>query len=443
MPSILSRISSIKNDPVKALQVFNLMRFFVTLSAGIALAKSGLPTGDISLYESWLFFGNLLTFFWMGGGQNALVSLYPKLENPEHRKVLLFQSFVLFTSLALVACALLVFAGSWIGPRFTNEGHIPSLGLLCIFILGNAPAQLVQLHYLLENKARAILVYGGLSFGLQLVAILLPLILGVGVKGIFTSLAIWAVFKWCWLLVLVLRHGIWIFDFSQLRHFAWLMLPLTLHILVGNSVEYTDGLIVANYFGDEKQFALFRFGARELPITMLLVGGIVTGMVPVLARDMEAGLSELRKRVSRLAHWLFPLSGLLMFLSVPVFPMVYNGDFAISAKVFNIYLLFLCSRILLPQVVIIGKQRNFVLVYSAIFETALNIVLSLWWVRYWGLQGIAMASALAFMLNKFNLMAYNYWALGIPPGRYIPIRLWSAYSLGLVLCYLASIWIYD
>ena len=427
---------------MKALQAFNLMRFGTTLLIGIWLAKSGLPTRDISLYETWLFLGNIVTFFWMGGGHNALISLYPKLDSTKAQGTLLFQSFLLYTFLAGLAAGILGLAGDWIGPRFAHAERVPYLAWLCLFVIANIPSQLIHLFYLLRNQPTQILQYGVLSFGSQLLAVVLPIVLGAGLEGVFTSLVIWAILKYIWLVVLVLRFGKWSFDLSQLRQYIWLMLPLTLHILVGNSVEYTDGLIVANFFDDEKQFALFRFGARELPLTLLLVGGIVTGLIPLAARDVDAGMREVLDRTRRLAHWLFPLSAVLMFLSPFAFPLVYNSDFAVSAKVFNIYLLILSSRILLPQVLVISQQRNFILVLSALIETGINIGLSLWWVRIWGLEGRAMASVVAFLINKFNLIAYNRWRLEIPMSRYIPVRIWLLYSAGLLLCYLLVNWLY-
>ena len=418
------------------------MRFGTALLIGIWLAKSGLPTSDISLYETWLFLGNTVTFFWLAGGQNALISLFPKFEEKESQRALLFQSFLVITGLAILAAGVLAVAGDWIGPRFTHAEQVPYLGLLCLFVLGNIPSQLVHLFYLLRDQPRQILQYGIFSFTLQLAAVIIPLWLGAGLEGVFTSLVIWAVIKYGWLLILVIQHGKWSIDFTVMGQFVWLMIPLTLHILVGNSVEYTDGLIVANFFEDDRQFALFRFGAREFPLTILLVGGIVTGLIPVAAQNIEKGMREVRERTARLSHLLFPLSGVLMLLSPLGFPLVYNVDFSVSAKVFNIYLLILCSRILLPQVLVISQQRNFMLVVSAVVETVINVGLSLWWVRTWGLEGIAMASVVAFLINKFNLIAYNYWMLGIPMTSYIPVRIWMGYSLGLALCYMLANWIY-
>ncbi|MBK7410801.1 MAG: hypothetical protein IPJ40_23750 [Saprospirales bacterium] len=302
---------------------------------------------------------------------------------------------------------------------------MPYLGWLCLFVVGNIPSQLIHLFYLLRDQPRQILQYGIFSFSFQLAAVIIPLWLGAGLEGVFISMVVWASIKYGWLVVLVIQHGKWSIDFSQLGRYAWLMVPLTLHILVGNSVEYTDGLIVANFFADDRQFALFRFGARELPLVTLLVGGIVTGLIPVAALNIENGMREVRERTARLSHWLFPISAVLMFLSPWGFPLVYNADFSVSAKVFNVYLLILCSRILLPQVLVISQQRNFMLVVSAVVEMAINVGLSLWWVRIWGLEGIAMASVVAFLINKFNLIAYNYWKLGVPMSRYIPVRIWA------------------
>lgn len=442
MKRLLHQISSLRNDAVKTLQVFNLMRFGATFLIGILLAKSGIPTADISLYETWLFFGNIVTFFWMGGGQNALVALFPKLESEEERGSLLFQAFAVFNLLSVLGALVLVVSGGWIGERFAQSGEIPYLWWLCLFIMGNVPSQLVHLFYLLQEKPPFILRYGMLAFGLQLAAVLVPVYLGYGVGAAFISLAAWAAFKWIWLLALTLKYGRWQWNPGVLKNYAWVMVPLTLHVLVGNSVEYTDGLIVAGYFEDGRQFALFRFGARELPLTMLLVGGIVTGLIPVAVRNLDEGMAEVRRRTAGLAHWLFPLSAVLMALSPFAFPLVYNADFAVSAKVFNIYLLILSSRILLPQIAIISRQRNFALVGSALLETALNIGLSLWWVRLWGLEGIAMASVAAFLVNKLNLILYNYLILGIAPGSYIPLKIWGWYTAGLTFVYLLINWTY-
>ena len=62
------------------MQLFQIMQFGTAILIGILLAKSGLPTGQISVYEALLFVASLYCFFWIVGGQNALLQLYPKLD---------------------------------------------------------------------------------------------------------------------------------------------------------------------------------------------------------------------------------------------------------------------------------------------------------------------------------------------------------------------------
>ena len=152
-------------------------------------------------------------------------------------------------------------------------------------------------------------------------------------------------------------------------------------------------------------------------------------------------MKQVRERTAQLAAWLFPLSALFMLLSPFAFPLVYNDDFALSARVFNVYLLILSSRILLPQVIVIGQGKNYFLVVSALIETVVNIALSLWWVRWLGLEGIALASLVAFSVNKANLIAFNYWKLGISPGEYLPWKKLLWLNLLLAAAYFASLYL--
>jgi len=69
--------------------------------------------------------------------------------------------------------------------------------------------------------------------------------------------------------------------------------------------------------------------------------------------------------------------------------------------------------------------------WASLFEIAINIAVSLWFVYYTdrGLVGIALGTALVHALEKIFLIAYNYYKLGIPPKAYIPISWFVFYSL--------------
>jgi O-antigen/teichoic acid export membrane protein len=423
---------------VRSLQWFNIIRFGATFSLGILLAKSGLPTASISIYETLLFLGNLVSFFWLGGGQNGLLSYYPKLDE-EAKKGAILQSFLLFVGLGVLSCgALLVFQPLFL-RYFSTLEELPYFHWLVLYLFLNLPTHLIHIIYLLEDRYRAIVRFGGIAFGLQVLIVILPVLLGWGLKYSFIGLCLWALFKLIWILWMLRPYFGATIERSALIRYAGLSLPLMLHLLIGNSVEYIDGLIVSSFFENENSFAVFRYGAREFPLNALLVGGLVTGMIPVLTLDLKEGMEEMKQKARKLARMLFPISMVLMLLSPWLFPLVYNSDFASSAHIFNIYLLILCSRILLPQVVIISRQKSYFLVLSAIIETLLNVGLSLWWVGIWGLPGIALASFVAFFVNKLNMILYNWFVLNIHPNKYLPLFDWAVLSAFLIGCYIVSL----
>ena len=77
-----------------------------------------------------------------------------------------------------------------------------------------------------------------------------------------------------------------------------------------------------------------------------------------------------------------------------------------------------------------------------IIETIINVGLSLWWVRIWGLEGIALASVVAYLVNKINMIVYNRVALGYKPKQYIPIGVFFSYNCLLVILFFVSKWFY-
>lgn len=423
------------------MQWLNLFRFGSAMLTGIFLVKLGLPTADIAIYEALLFLGNLLSFFWVSGGQQAVLVLFPKLEAAAGRR-LLTHAFAFFCLLSVAAAGLLFFGGDWLVSRFTHFGTLPLLPLAALYLLLNTPAFLVHIIYLLREQHQAIFWFGAWSFGLQLLAVVLPIALGGGLQEVFQALALLALLRLLWTFRVLRQFGTWQPDPALWSRYGWLSLPLSLHFLVGVSADYIDVLIVASYFEDEAQFAIFRYGARELPLATLMVGGMVAAMLPVIAGDPEAGMAELRQRIVRLAWLLYPISIVMLLVSVPIFTWVYSPEFKESARVFNVYLLVLTSRMLIPQLLVTAREHNRVLLLSSVLETLLNVALSLWLVRWYGLVGIAYATVLAFLFQKLLLIVYSRVYFRVPLHQYTPIRALLLWNLALLLSYVLSVWLY-
>lgn len=433
--------------PLSALQTFQLLRFVSTLGIGFLLAKVfGLSTSEIAIYEILLFLSNFLSFFWIAGGIKALLSQYPREVYPF--EFLLNITFLLFLFGCFAGGGLYTFQ-EIIVHYLTPFDNLEFVGLVSLILVFSAPSSLVEYAYLLYKKDASIIRYGFIIFGLQILSVLLPLSFGLGVAGIFQFMLGWSMFKFLWLIFLlyslkrsVKKESYSCFNFKKLQKIGWLMFPLSLHTLIGGGMQYVDGFIVSSYFEEQGIFAIFRYGARELPLVSILVAALVATYIPKVVGDKKTSIVQMKKEVNKLAIWMFPLTYCLMLLSPLLFPIVYNADFSQSAHIFNIYLLIISSRLLLPQVLIYAHQRNFILVVSAIIEVIVNLILSLYLVKDYGLEGIAFATVIAYLVNKVILIIFNYFQLGVSLSTYINLKTYVFCNLLLLLSWWVSRQIY-
>jgi O-antigen/teichoic acid export membrane protein len=201
-------------------------------------------------------------------------------------------------------------------------------------------------------------------------------------------------------------------------------------MLLSGSGQFIDGFIISSYF-DDATFAVFRFGARELPLVVLLANSFSSSMLPGFANQsgLKANLETIRNNSQKLGRWLFPLSGLLMLASHWAFPVIFNKNFGASAGIFNIYLLLIISRLLFPQTILIGLQRNKPILWASFLEIVLNVSLSLLFLQFWGLQGVAYGTVCAYIFEKLILMRFVKKIYGFNVSAYLNVKQHLLYSL--------------
>jgi Na+-driven multidrug efflux pump len=67
------------------------------------------------------------------------------------------------------------------------------------------------------------------------------------------------------------------------------------------------------------------------------------------------------------------------------------------------------------------NQHNWVLTWSTAIEVVLNIVLSILFIRWFGLPGIPLATVLAYVLQKIFLIRYVKVRFGARLQDYLPV----------------------
>lgn len=427
---ILSRIRikvKTKISSISAFQFYQLVRYSTLILIGVVFTKTAISQSEIGEYETFLFISGAVSFFWLNGLQKALLPLTTTHEN---KRCGIFSAFVVLQVLSILA-ALLLFVMQPAFSRFLLNGKsIPEPGLMMVYLIFGVPANLTEYFYLIRKKNKALIIYSIVSFAIQFVLVAVPVFLGFGISAAMQGLVISSVMRYIWFWIILVTHGEINYSGAFVKDHLKLGGPLILATLLSGSAQFVDGFIVTSYF-DEKTFAVFRYGARELPLAMLLANALSNAMLPdfALKENLAHNLLKLKENVSRLMHFLFPLTALMLVVSHPVFPVIFNSEFKESATIFNIYLLLIISRLMLPQTILNGLQVSKPIMYAAFLELTINVTLSLILVRFFGIAGIAFATFVAYLFEKIYLSAVVKMKLNIGITEYMPVKMYIIYSV--------------
>lgn len=429
--SILARV-----DTTSAFQLYQGIRFAVALLIGVLLARSVTDLAVVSAYEHWLWVANLFAFAIYMGFCKSILSYLPGRAVADHPKVV-SSTWWLLQGLALVVAVILYLGratwADWLGiPEF---GYWWSSAVLAYLLIGGA---LLEVLLVFRGRALTLLWWSSLAYSVLLVWAVYAIAVVIDVELFIRGYLCWHATRWLYTAYVSRPISI---DPSEVIRISSYSGWLILQMLIGGGMAYVDGLIVNHRFLVE-DFAIWRYGARELPLTVIFVAGIATGALPLLRNGGEAALADLRGRVSRLITWLFPLVMLFMIFLPPLFVLIYGTDFRYSGVLFSAFLLVTISRVLMPQVVLQAMQDNAIQVKVSIVEVIINISISLLLIPYLGMLGIIAGSLVAFLFYKVVLIAVLRSRHGIALHQYLPVQKYVLHSLALLCTFVVSYILY-
>jgi O-antigen/teichoic acid export membrane protein len=426
------------------LQFFQLFRFGILLLISIVFTKTNLGTGEIGIYETFLLIAGGVSFFWISGIIQSLLPLYRQStqfgDSLKTKSPVLFNAFVILLTFSVLAGIFVYTAESQIA-EFLNlsNNNLPYLKILVAYIILSGPNNLIEYIYLLQNRSNAIIRYGFITFVLQLFCVTVPVILGYDLGYGLYGLVLINIIRFGWLLLLIYRNSTFKISLPFILEHLKIGAPLIISLLLSGSAQYIDGLLVSHKF-NEVTFAIFRYGARELPFVILLANAFSNAMIPEFSnkQSISKGLQQLKSKSLKLMHILFPASILLILTSHWLYPFVFNRNFTESATIFNIYLLLIISRLVFPQTIIIGLQKSKIILFASSLELIINVVLSILFINYFGISGVAWATIIAYFFEKILLTFWVKTSLKINPAKYIPLKWLGFYSLITALVYITS-----
>jgi O-antigen/teichoic acid export membrane protein len=419
------------------------MKFVVFLIISIVFTKSHLTRSEIGAWEMFLFISGLISFFWVTGIIQSLLPLYHR--NRTYRKTgdngsgkspEIFNAFLLLSFFSLMVFAI----GHALKSNFSvfhMSGNVPYLNLLLLYVLLSSPVCLIEYIYLLNNRSYRIFQYGLYTFGVQLIFVLAPILMGKDIIwGVYGLLAVTGV-RWIWLIVLLRRYAEIKISAEFMREHFYLGLPLIITTLISGSAQYIDGIIVSAVYRDPGWFAWFRYGAKEFPLAVMLANGLNNAMLPEFSTrtQMKESLAKIKEKSRGLMHICFPSTMLIMLLARWIYPRMFTPEFQKSADIFLLYSLLVIPRMVFPHTIIVGRKKTHITMIAAILEIGLNIPFSLLMIK-WGynIVGVALATFVVYLISRLYLIIYVWVKMKIRPSEYIPIKIFMLYSflLGLL-----------
>lgn len=430
---------------VRALQFFQVFRFGILFLISIIFTKTKLGVGEIGVYETFLIIAGSVSFFWIGGMLQTLLSISGNSETfgKAEKTPVFFNIFVLFTLLSVLSAFLVLISQSFISELFSISGNkIPYMKILFMYIAVSGPVNLAEYFYLLKNKPLSMIIYGTLTFSLQLVCVTLPVLLGYDLGYGLYGLVFVNGLRFVWLAGMVYRYSIIKLSKPFLKEFVYLSGPLVLSMLLSGSAQYVDAFLVSFKF-DEATLAVFRYGARELPFFVLLLDAFGNAVTPMFStvENRNTALFELKTGTARLMNWIFPSAIILVLTSKFLFPIVFNASFTESSMIFNIYLLIIITRFLFSRIILIGLKNTKPIFWSSFTEIVLNVVLSIVFVNFWGISGVAIATVISYLVEKLYLVIVLKTKHNISPSSYVNLKVYSFWSALLISAFLVSLFL--
>jgi O-antigen/teichoic acid export membrane protein len=435
-------------NKLSSLQLFQVFRFGAPFAVSVVLVRLISQQG-IGIYESLGLIGGSFTFFWVTGTINTFIPYYHSVSE-EKRPALIFNVYIILVSLSILCFGVLVALKPMLFPmgsssalyELSPNGHLYIFYL--IYNLFNAPAFLMEYLLLLKNRSKAIVLYGILISGMQILSLTVPLMLHYSLETSVLVLAISSILKFVVLTIYVGRTGIPQISVAMLKAFGNKALPAVLTLVVGGSMPYIDAYIALKFY-NKAQFAIYTYGAREMPLVALManaLSNVFSGDIAAahLAKNIHLSFKGLKASSVRLMHSLFPVTIVLIISSRFLFSHVYSPAFLASAGIFNAFMLLSISRLIFPQTVLMALMKNRTLLIFNSIEWIVNLVLDFVFLHYFGLIGIAYATVIAYFLEKVIEIIYLSH-IGYKPSDYIPLKTWSFYAIVTIFVWVGSVWL--
>jgi O-antigen/teichoic acid export membrane protein len=442
----------IKISTTTALQANQILRQSTLVLMSIIMTKWGVSMYLIGVYEAFMFVSYTVSFFWITAFLQGILTQYPsvsEIEKPSY----VFNIFLIFNALSIFIFLILYFFPSQSLFLLTAKTDTLYFNIFSFYVLFFLPPFLLDSVWTVENRPINILSFSLLTNALLLVSIIYPILQNREFLGCFYIMFLVAFLRYIILIFNVIKRGNFHFSTKIIKHFFKITTPLMGYAFVGGFIAAFTAWLVSRHYTNE-YFAIYRFGSREFPVINALATGLSSAMIPLLISKTEVGvkseinmgfeaintegLSVLKEKTLRLWHILFPLSIVLMFVSKPLFGLVFNVEMRKAAPIFNAFLLLMVSRALFPQSIMMALKETKILFRMSIIEALSIVVMGFVFILIFGMVGVAWAMVLGYLLEKIMMILFLQKKYNINFKDYTHVNYYLFYTFALLISYFVN-----
>jgi len=395
----------------------------LTISIPLVLARS-MALREYGTYKQLFLISQTLSYVLPLGMAQSLYFFVPR---ADQKRPYFIQTIAFMTVTGVLAALGLFALEGVIGRSFSNPDLASYRWEQAVYVVCFMASFSLEISLTTQGKTRHSAVVYLVSDTLRAAAMVVPVLLGFGLKGLMVAAAGFAVLRYLCAWGVMLRSGEGpAFDrrlfVSQLIY----ALPFGAAMLVAVPQQYAHQYVVSSSVTPEL-FAIYAVGCFQIPVVDLLytptseVLMVRLGELDKEGRAQE-GVAAFREATAKLALAFFPLAAFLFAAAPDLIEALFGARFASAAPLFRVSVVGVALAIMPMDGVLRARNQTRWLFIAYAAKAAVTVPLVWVGVRRFGMMGAVGSWAVAEVFGKAMLLARMPKALGAPLRRCIPWR---------------------
>jgi len=395
----------------------------LTISIPLVLARC-MALREYGTYKQLFLVSQTLSYVLPLGMAQSLYFFVPR---ADQKRPYFIQTIAFMTVTGVLAALGLFAMEGVIGRSFSNPDLVSYRWEQAVYVVCFMASFSLEISLTTQGKTRHSAVVYLVSDTLRAAAMVVPVLLGFGLKGLMVASAGFAVVRYLCAWGVMLRSGEGpAFDrrlfISQLIY----ALPFGAAMLVAVPQQYAHQYVVSSSVSPEL-FAIYAVGCFQIPVVDLLYTPTSEVLMVRLgeldkAGQGEEGVAAFREATSKLALAFFPLAAFLFAAAPDLIEALFGARFASAAPLFRVSVVGVALAIMPMDGVLRARNQTRWLFCAYAAKAAVTVPLVWVGVRRYGMMGAIGSWAVAEAFGKAMLLARMPKALGAPLRWCIPWR---------------------